>query len=318
MKDNVKKNKKNRNLNLKVDFAFKNVFGNKSHINSLKYLLYTILGYSDDRFEEINILNTEQIKDYDDGKETRLDILVKLKNGEYINIEMQMDNITSNEKRFLYYWSIVYNRQLKAGERYDKLAKTISINLLDYELKNSEKMHSVYHITEDESGRIFTDMLEIHTIELPKLNKTNTLKEENQDFIRLMKFISSESEEERKMLARQKAELKEIINLMDTMTDDDEQWFAYLSRQKFLRDQITKEYYWQTKIKEAKKALEKSEKQLKESEKLLQEKERKLIESEKRGMVKALLMQNMSDEEIMEMVDISKNDLKKLKKEIIK
>ncbi len=248
MLHNMDKNKEERQIKLKVDFAFKSIFGDEKHINALKYLLRTILGYSNGEFKEIHILNSELTKDYYGGKESRLDVLVKLNNGEYVNIEMQMDNVQSNEKRFLFYWSSVYNRQLKKGEPYEKLAKTISISILDYELENSDKMHSIYHIIEDETGRKLTDMLEIHTIELPKLKKEELIKKENKEFINLMRLISSEDKEEMEMLAKQKAELAEIIDVMNAMTDDDEKWYAYLSREKFLRDQINKEYYWKTEI----------------------------------------------------------------------
>ncbi len=279
-------NKEERQITLKVDYAFKTVFGDEKNIVPLKYLLYTILGYSNDEFKEIHILNSEQTRNYYDGKESRLDILARLKNGEYINIEMQMDNTQSNEKRFLFYWANVYTRQLKRSEPYDKLTKTISINLLDYELKNSEKIHSVYHITEDETGKRLTDVLEIHNIELTKLKNRKALERENEDFITLMKFISSEDKEELKMLAKQKEELAEIVEVMDTLTYDDEKWYAYLSREKFLRDQISKEYYWKNEVKK----------------------------SEKRGMVKILLMQDKSDEEIEKIVGISTEFLEEIKR----
>ncbi len=281
-------NKEERQIKLKVDFAFKNVFGDEKHINGLKYLLHTILAYSKDEFEEINILNSEMTKDYYGGKESRLDILVRLKNGEYINIEMQMDNVKSNEKRFLLYWSLVYNRQLKKGDPYEKLTKTISISILDYELENSDRLHSIYHITEDETGRKLTDMLEIHTIELPKLKKEELIKKENKEFINLMRLISSEDKEEMKMLAKEQAELAEIINVMNTMTDDDEKWYAYLSREKFLRDQINKEYYWK----------------------------REIANSEKRGKIIGLLMAETNIEKIEQLTGASRKEILEIKSNI--
>ncbi len=244
---NRQENKKDRKISLKVDYAFKKVFGDERHTDALKYLLHTILGYDKDTFEELSIQNTEQTRNYYASKESRLDILAKLKSGELINIEMQVDNIQSNAKRFLYYWATVYDRQLKLGEPYENLRKTISINLLDYELDNSKKLHSVYHITEDETGERYTDILEIHNIELPKLKNISTLEKVDKNFISLMKFISAESKEEMKMIAKYVEELDEVLNIMNSLEEDDDTWYAYLSREKFLRDQISKEHYYTNK-----------------------------------------------------------------------
>ncbi len=240
-------------------------------------------------------------KDYYGGKESRLDILVRLKNGEYINIEMQMDNVRSNEKRFLFYWANIYNRQLKKGEPYEKLTKTISISILDYELENSEKLHSIYHITEDETGRKLTDMLEIHTIELPKLKREHLIKKENKEFVNLMKLISSEDKEEMEMLAKQQAELAEIIDVMNTMTDDDEKWYAYLSREKFLRDQINKEHYWKTEIANSeKRGISIGEKRGKEKEK-----EKIALTMLKSGM-EAIMISKFTNLSLDEITDLKK------------
>ncbi len=388
MKNKTKK--KQRQLSLKVDFAFKSVFGDERHIESLKYLLYTILGYPKDMFEDIHILNTEQTRTYYDGKEPRLDIVARLKNGENINIEMQMNNLQSNTKRFLLYWSTVYSRQLKKGHPYDNLKKTISINLLNYELADSNKIHSVYHITEDETGSMLTDMLEIHTIELGKLDNSKAIEKETDEFIRLMKFISSDDEEERKMLSKYQKELIDVIHIMDTLTDDDEQWYAYLSREKFLRDQVSREYHWknvedrvnqlktevnqlqaevkqqqseikqqqaevkqqqaevkqqqseikqqqaevkqqQAEVKQQQSEIEQQQAEVKQKQLEMQQQsveieqktaqieqksaeiEQKINKAEKRGMVKILIMQDKTDEEIMKLLSITEEQLDELK-----
>ncbi len=339
--DTYMKTRNHRHLSLTVDYAFKNVFGDERHIESLKYLLYTILGYSKDAFEEIRIVNTEQTREYDEGKELRLDIIAKLKSGENINIEMQMDNLRSNMKRFLLYWATFYSRQLKRGERYDKLKKTISINLLNYELSDSNKLHSIYHIREDETGRILTDMLEMHTIELPKLHDAKAIEQESDEFIRLMKFISSEDEKERIMLSKYQEELLDVIHIMDTLTDDDEQWFAYLSREKYLRDHITREYHLKDmedriarmteKVTRMTEEVAQREEELAQmTEEVAQQKEEvRKLESEieqtvnlaeqrgiKHGEIKGLLLANFSNEKISALTEASDKEIQALRDEM--
>ncbi len=58
MRSNLSNNKTEQQIKLKVDFAFKNVFGDKKYINGLNYLLHTILTYSEEEFDEISIIFT--------------------------------------------------------------------------------------------------------------------------------------------------------------------------------------------------------------------------------------------------------------------
>lgn len=61
-------------------------------------------------------------------------------------------------------------RQTKEGDTFDTLKKCITINIVDYEFLPMKKMHTRYHITEDETGYRLTDVLEVHFCELKKLN----------------------------------------------------------------------------------------------------------------------------------------------------
>ncbi len=121
------------------------------------------------------------------------------------------------------------------------------------------------------------------------------IKDEDEEFVRLMKFISSEDKEEMKMLSKYQEELIEVIHIMDTLTDDDEQWYEYLGREKFLREQVTIEY------------------ERKQQEEKIAELQEKMVDSELRGMVKVLLMMNKSDDEIIEMAKITTSQLEKIK-----
>ena len=51
---------------------------------------------------------------------------------EIINIEIQLKNEYNMIQRSLYYWSKLYEEQLEEGDRYDKLCRTVCINILDF------------------------------------------------------------------------------------------------------------------------------------------------------------------------------------------
>ena len=69
----------------------------------------------------------------------------------------------------------MYIEQLKSGDKFSKLKKTIAINILDFESLPVEKFHSSFHIIEDETGIKLTDVMEVHFLEMPKLYENQKL-----------------------------------------------------------------------------------------------------------------------------------------------
>ena len=93
---------------------------------------------------------------------------------------------TNIEKRIMFYWSKLYSGEIKEGDDYNELHKTIAILIADFELDNLktiEKFHTKWEIREEEYSKIvLTEVLELHIIELPKLikqlNKKHTSKKD--------------------------------------------------------------------------------------------------------------------------------------------
>ena len=70
-----------------------------------------------------------------DDKNGRLDLRAIINGNTECDIEVQLvsnDNIT---ERFLYYWAKMYAANLKIGDKYSDLRKTISIIILDDDFK---------------------------------------------------------------------------------------------------------------------------------------------------------------------------------------
>lgn len=79
--------------------------------------------------------NPMLLQEYPNEKLGILDIVAKINDKEIVDIEIQLKDQYNIEKRVLQYWGKKYTTQLKKGENYDKLKKTIIINLLDFEIK---------------------------------------------------------------------------------------------------------------------------------------------------------------------------------------
>ena len=155
------------------DFVFKRIFGRKGNEDITKGLIKSILK------QEINELsldeNTILEKDFQDDKIGILDIKAKINNSDIVNIEMQVIKYSNIQKRIMFYWSKLYTDEIKSGDDYNNLKKTIVILIADFELdvaKDIPKYLTKWQIREEDySTNILTDMLQINIIELPKLIK---------------------------------------------------------------------------------------------------------------------------------------------------
>ena len=125
------------------------------------------------KLTDIEIIeNTRLKKDSIDDKLGVLDIRAKAATGEQFNIEIQLVNQYNMDQRTLFYWSKLFSEQLKEGQPFQSLKKTITINILDFNYINVEQYHSVFHLWEDLHKECkLTDILEIHFLELPKFRK---------------------------------------------------------------------------------------------------------------------------------------------------
>ena len=181
------------------DYVFKRIFGKVGNEFITKEFLSVIL---DRKLTSVNLKgNTILEKELLDDKLGILDIKAKLDNNILCDIEMQVINNKNIEKRILYYWSKLYSSGIKSGENYDKLNKTISILLINYELNNLKdilKGHTEWKIREKNfKNTVLTDMLEIHIIELPKVKRlinTDFIFKEDKDFSVWTKFLLKPNE----------------------------------------------------------------------------------------------------------------------------
>jgi predicted transposase/invertase (TIGR01784 family) len=71
--------------------------------------------------------------------------------------------------RVLYYWSRLYQQQLREGQDYDVLRPTISICFVNAVLfKDAPGHHKTFHLLDPVQGLTWTDHLVIHLLELPR------------------------------------------------------------------------------------------------------------------------------------------------------
>ena len=151
------------------DYIFKKIFAKKGNESILKDFLIGVLEIPIEKVKVEAEVSLE--KQLEENKLGRLDIVAVLNNNTIVNIEIQMVNLHNFIERSLYYWSGNYYNDLKAGENYQKVKRTIAINILDYELFEEGPFHEIARLKRDYQNKILTEKIEMHFIQIPKFRK---------------------------------------------------------------------------------------------------------------------------------------------------
>ena len=99
-----------------------------------------------------------------------LDLHVTTEKDMHVNVEIQLVNQYNMIKRTIFYMSKMLLSQLKKGEDYSCLNRTVTINILNFNYLEGEYFIENYSLFEKETKEPLTDLLEFIFIELPKFN----------------------------------------------------------------------------------------------------------------------------------------------------
>ncbi len=216
----------------KIDFAFKEIMmDEQARIGFLSAILK--LNPSDIR--NTQILNTNLRKLHDNEKQGILDVRILMNDDTEIDIEIQLSILNVWADRALFYLAKMYTEQINSGEDYTIFKKCVSISILDFELfKDTPEFYSCFHIREDTRHAIYTDKMEFHVLELPKLPKE--LREDSNDIELWGKFISAERKEEFDVLAEKNTYIDSAYQHLQLISQDKQKRMEYEAREKAVRD----------------------------------------------------------------------------------
>lgn len=287
MKENsinkIKNNKEKdiKLLNPKTDIVFQWLFSNP---NITKGLISSLI---DEKITDIEIdLNKQVLGESITDKTGILDLRAKINNTIECEIEMQMLYSKNFIPRLLYYWARLYSKQLKRGNNYNELHKTICIAIINQNIAYLEnlKAHTKWQIREEKDiTKILTDNLEIHIIEIQK-----AIKEYNKDrknkLLQWMMFLNEPGSMEVDRIMEKNEEIKEAkVTLRELSEEESKQQIAEL-REKYILD--TKDIF-ETGIEKG-------------------------ISDEKINIAKKLLKINMPIKQISEITGLNEKEIKEL------
>ena len=158
-----------------------------------------------------------------------------MNNNTEIDIEIQLSELKVWADRSFFYLSKMYIDQIEQGQSYTIFKKCVSISILDFQLfSDTAEYYSCFHIWEDKRHTIYTDKVEFHVIELPKLPQE--LKENSDDILLWAKFISAERKEDFEMLTSKNAYIEGAYQQLQVISQNKEKRLEYEAREKAIRD----------------------------------------------------------------------------------
>ncbi|MEI2397013.1 Rpn family recombination-promoting nuclease/putative transposase [Paenibacillus phytohabitans] len=225
-------------LDPRVDFVFKRIFGSENNKDVLLAFLNRIFTEAGEPpLTEIILMNPYTDKDDPLDKQSIFDVYAKTSEGKLIDIEMQLFNKYDLEKRTLFYWSKRYASQLSEGEKYPELKKCVTINILNYAFLKNEQYHNVFHLREDRTRISLIDDIEVHFLELPKLDERSIPSEGG--LINWLLFLKGADTSQWEVLKMNEPGLEKAMDTLQYLSQDSDARRLYEARQKYLHDEAS-------------------------------------------------------------------------------
>ena len=229
-------------ITLRNDYAFKRIFGVEENKDVLQDLLECILDIPPETIAGLELLDKEFHKEILTEKLGILDIKLKLKDGTFIDIEIQNNWHFDFPERTLYYWSKMYNENIKQGQDYTNLPKCITINLIGKGFDKNKRLHNKYLVLEQDTKEPLASKLEIHILNLAKARVLEGSQFRDKKMKRLLnwlKFIETDDGEVRKMLEQESPMMAKANTAISIMEMSPKEKWLYDSRMKYEHDRAS-------------------------------------------------------------------------------
>ncbi len=224
----------NRILLPKMDVIFKLLFGDKRNSDILIDFLKSVLDLPEDEYVFITVVDPQLKRETINDKLGIVDVKLTTRSNKVIHIEIQVLELEEMVERVTYYNSKMLVTQIKSGDDYDILQKTISIVIADFDMiKGSPAYHHVFRLYDKNTDVLFTDIVEINTLELKKIPQItdDTKKYE------WLQFLKAEQEEEFEMLAEKNPAINKAYAELKRLSQSEEAQLLYEERLKAIRDE---------------------------------------------------------------------------------
>lgn len=283
------------------DIAFKKLFGSQEKKEILMSFLNSVLGCKEGyRIVDVKITDPYNIPDAPWLKTSIVDVRCIDQQGKHYIIELQVESQDDYPERSQYYSSLAIARQLKKGWEYGKVMPVVFIGVLAFDLFDNADYLSHHKILNTKTHQHALKHLEFHFIELKKFNKT--LEELDDTIIDKWIYLLKNASDLNTIPKQLKSPivLQEAMEVLEEGNMTPEELAAY--------DRLIDAERVAKSIKKTR------EKKLRQKfEKIAENREKKGRQAEKEAMALKLLSK-LSIEEVANIIGLSRDDIKKIKK----
>ena len=227
-----------RYIDLKLDFAFKCVFGTEGHEDILLMLIDSIL--PDKHIVSVKLGSQEEQGDRPDSRRSIYDIHCTTESGTHVTVEMQCNAKSDFNNRMVYYSGYTLRNSITRGDEGFDFPEIYVIGILDFLLpgvrENSEVVNHYSLRNDRDDGITLTDALHYVTIELPKFRKKLSELESTLDrLLYLFRYLGTMEEIPNELIGKNLEgifELTKFANMTQELQDRYFREFMYEMDQK--------------------------------------------------------------------------------------
>jgi predicted transposase/invertase (TIGR01784 family) len=133
----------------------------------------------------------------------------------------------------VFYLTRMVNEQIGPGDEYGSIKQAICILIADFVLvPENASYRNCYRLYDRQTGSEFSDLLEVDTLELPKLPRD----EDGTPLWDWLKFLSAREKEELEMLAEKNPQVKKAVVKLLALSEDERARMLADSRERLRRD----------------------------------------------------------------------------------
>ena len=229
-------------VDVKVDYAFKKVFGSPENTTLLKHLLHGVLTEElDHPLTALEIVNPFTGQEAFDEKLSILDIKARDRLGRSFNVEMQM--LLSRPllpPRLLYYWAGLFRDSLHEGKEYTQLRPTFTICFLDGVLYDHADFHHAFRLRSGgQPSLLFSPLCSLHVVELPKFRKNAAELASALDLWCFFLRHSADLDTDQLPAALDLPEIHRALEVLTVLTENEIERQRYLDRRKAQLDALS-------------------------------------------------------------------------------
>lgn len=221
---------------VKLDVAFKKMFGDIENEDLLHDFLSSILDIPYNDIQKIEVMNPGILPENVEDKFSTMDLKLQV-DDRLINVEMQMCSKPDYKDRTLYYWAKLYSGELKSGDNYGLLKQAIAVNILNFNMFKCKEFQSHFKIMETSRHEVLSEKCAIHFFELQKTSKIPNKDNKKELWLQL---INAETEEELTMLENTGVpSIQKAVMVVHEMSADEKMRESIRIREKALHDEAS-------------------------------------------------------------------------------